>query len=217
MKRSSLKSGSLVVFFVVGLCYVFGLSSTGAGEVALHKSVAVKGKRVVPQEGEFGYDEECLKRRLGVKSLRGANLSGRDLRWLYLQEADLSKANLQGANLKGINLRKAKLRGADLQGADLSGANLKDVDLCGADLTGSENLVIRQIITTVYDKETKFPDGLTFRDIPKYNKDSLMSALGVKMLEGAEAKGMQTYHTQICLHQTCVMQTCWMQFCKRQI
>ena len=150
MRRNSLKIGSLVVCFGIGLCTVFGLSSTGVGEVASHKSVPVKGKRVAPQEGEFGYDEECLKRRLGVKSLRGANLSGRDLRWLYLQEADLSKANLQGANLKGINLRKAKLRGADLQGADLSGANLKS----------ALNLTCDQVETAFINKETLLPDSI---------------------------------------------------------
>ncbi len=190
MKRSSLKSGSLVVGFGIGLCAVFGSAVSDASEAVLHKSVAVKGQVVALQENEIGYDEERLKRRLGVKSLRGADLSGLDLRWLYLQEADLSQVNLQGANLKGANLRKVNLQGADLRGADLSGANLKDVDLRGADLTGVQNLILRQITITVYDRETKFPEGLTFRDIPKYNKDSLKSALGVKMLEGAEAQGM---------------------------
>ena len=188
MKRSSLKSGSLVVGFGIGLCTVFGLSI--AGEVVLHKNVAVKGQVVALQQNDIGYDEERLKRRLGVKSLRGADLSGNDLRWLYLQETDLAQANLQGADLKGINLRKTNLQGADLRGADLSGANLEDVDLRGADLTGVQNLAIKQIAATVYDKETKFPEGITFKDIPKYNKDSLKSALGVKMLEGAEAQGM---------------------------
>ena len=75
-----------------------------------------------------------------------------------------------------------------MRGADLSGANLKDVDLRGADLTGVQNLVIKQITTTVYDKETKFPEGLTFRDIPKYNMERLKSALGVKMLEGRKRR-----------------------------
>ena len=190
MKRSSLKSGSLVVGFGIGLCTVFGLSVAGAGTAAFHKNLAVKGQVVALQENEIGYDEERLKRRLGVKSLRGADLSGNDLRWLYLQETDLAQANLQGADLKGINLRKTNLQGADLRGADLSGANLEDVDLRGADLTGVQNLAIKQIAATVYDKETKFPEGITFKDIPKYNKDSLKSALGVKMLEGAEAQGM---------------------------
>lgn len=190
MKRNSLKKDSFIVGIWIGLCTVFGLFVADAGEAALHKNAAVKGQIVSLQENEIGYDEERLKRRLGVKSLRGADLSGADLRWLYLQEADLAKANLQGANLKGANLRKANLQGADLRGANLSKTNLKDVDLRGADLTGVQNLTIRQITTTVYDKETKFPDGMTFRDIPKYNKDRLRSALGVKMLDGVEAQGM---------------------------
>ncbi len=190
MKRSCLKSGSLVIGLGIGLCIIFGLSVAGAGEAFLLKNAAVKGQVVKLQENEIGYDAEQLKRRLSVKSLRGADLSGLDLRWLYLQETDLSKANLQWANMKGTNLREANLREADLRGADLSGANLAYVDLRGADLTGAQNLNLRQIITTVYDKETKFPEGLTFRDIPKYNKDSLKSALGVKMLEGVEAQGM---------------------------
>ena len=65
MKRSSLKSGSLVVGFGIGLCTVFGLSVAGAGEVALHKNVAVRGQVVALQEDEIGYDAERLKRRLG--------------------------------------------------------------------------------------------------------------------------------------------------------
>ena len=151
MKRYSF----FIVCFGIGLCTLFGSHVSDAGEVHL----LVKGGTVKLQEGDIGYDAERLKRRLSVKTLRGANLSGLDLRWLYLQETDLSKANLQGVNLKGANLRKANLRGADLQGADLSGANLKDVDLRGADLTDAENLVIKQIITTIYDRETKFPEG----------------------------------------------------------
>ncbi len=190
MKKNSSKMGYLIVCFWIGLYAVFGSFVTDTGEAALHKKAAVKGQIVALKENDIGYDEERLNRRLGVKSLRGANLSGADLRWLYLQEADLTQANLQGANLKGTNLRKANLQGADLRGANLSRTNLEDVDLRGADLTGVQNLVIKQITTTVYDKETKFPDGITFRDIPKYNKDSLKSALGVKMLDGVEAKGM---------------------------
>ena len=84
--------------------------------LSLLKNTDVKGQIVALQENDIGYDEERLKRRLGVKSLRGADLSGVDLRWLYLQETDLAQANLQGANLKGTNLRKANLRGPICEG-----------------------------------------------------------------------------------------------------
>ncbi|MBT3881043.1 MAG: pentapeptide repeat-containing protein [Candidatus Scalindua sp.] len=190
MKKNSSKKNLLIISFGIGLYTIFGSFVADAGEATLYNKAVVKGRVVALQENDIGYDEDKLKRRLGVKSLRGADMSGFDLRWLYLQEADLARANLQGANLKGVNLRKANMQGADLRGADLAGANLKDVDFRGADLTGVQNFILKQITATVYDKETKFPDGITFGDIPKYNKDSLKRALGVKMLEGADAKGM---------------------------
>ena len=74
MKRNSLKSGSLVVSFGIGLCTVFGLSIADADETVLRENAAVKGQIVTLQENDIGYDEERLKRRLGVKSLRGADL-----------------------------------------------------------------------------------------------------------------------------------------------
>jgi len=56
------------------------------------------------------------------KDLRGADLSG----------ADLREADLRGADLSGADLSEADLRGADLSGADLRGAYLREADLSGA-------------------------------------------------------------------------------------
>ena len=190
MKKNSSKKNLLIIGFGIGLCTVFGSFVADAGETALYNNADIKGQVVALQENDIGYDEDKLKRRLGVKSLRDADLSGVDLRWNYLQEVDLARANLQGANLAGANLRNANLQGADLRGADLSKVNLEEVDLRGADMTGVQNLILGQITVAIYDKETKFPEGIAFGDIPKHNKDSLKRALGVKMLEGAEAKGM---------------------------
>ena len=55
-----------------------------------------------------------------MADLRGANLSGANLRW-----ADLSEANLSRADLRWADLREANLRRADLREANLSGANLR--------------------------------------------------------------------------------------------
>ena len=170
------------------MCTVLGFSTVGASENVLYEKAAAEWQLVALQENDIGYDEEKLKRQLGVDSLIGADLSGKDLRWIYLQEANLAQANLQGANLKGTNLRNANLQGADLHGANLSRTNLEEADLRGADLTGVQNLIPRQIAVAIYDKETKFPEGMTFENIPKHNKDSLRSALGVKMLEGRKQK-----------------------------
>jgi len=56
MKKNSSKNGSLIVGFGVGLCTVFGLSVSDAGEAALHKNAAVKGQIVALQENDIGYD-----------------------------------------------------------------------------------------------------------------------------------------------------------------
>lgn len=190
MKKRRLKKDSFIVGFGIVLCTIFGMPTSDASEAGLHEKATLKGQTVALQDDNVGYDVEELKRKLGVDSLVGADLSGADLRWNYLQEANLKKANLQGTDLKGTNLRKANLQGADLRGANLSEANLEETDLRGADLTGVQNLILRQIVVAVYDKETKFPEGVTFGDIPKYNKDRLRSTLGVKTLVGVEAKGM---------------------------
>ena len=82
------------------------------------------------------------------KNLRGADLSGADLRGIYLRGADLSgtylrgaylcSANLSGANLSGANLRDADISGADISGANLRVASLSGAYLCGADLIGAD-------------------------------------------------------------------------------
>jgi hypothetical protein len=91
------------------------------------------------------------------------NLTGADLRDIYLTRADLARANLAGANLTranltganltGANLKWADLTGADLTGANLAGANLKWadlkwVDLIGANLTGA-NLTGANLMGTI--------------------------------------------------------------------
>lgn len=69
--------------------------------------------------------------------LRGANLSSANLYRAELSEAELYRAYLSCANLCGANLSGADLRCASIGGADLSGANLIDADLRGANLRGA--------------------------------------------------------------------------------
>jgi uncharacterized protein YjbI with pentapeptide repeats len=73
-----------------------------------------------------------------------ADLSGFDLRGVYLNDKNLENANLSGANvaknylnnanLKNANLSEANLEEALLDGADLSGANLENANLHGTSL-----------------------------------------------------------------------------------
>ncbi|HEX2206254.1 MAG TPA: toll/interleukin-1 receptor domain-containing protein [Longimicrobium sp.] len=65
------------------------------------------------------------------------DLSGADLRYLVMRNANLRNANLRGADLRDSNLRHADLRGARLDGARLyraffSGARLRDASFKGA-------------------------------------------------------------------------------------
>ncbi len=77
------------------------------------------------------------------KSVKGATLRGRDLRYAdarraFLANADLRGANLQGANLRNANLQVANLNGADLPEANLIRANLQGANLIRAKLQGAE-------------------------------------------------------------------------------
>ena len=76
-------------------------------------------------EAEIDADQDAgvgIKVGLAVKwardnsaVLRGADLSGADLRGAVLRGADLSDADLRGADLSDADLRDAVLRGADLR------------------------------------------------------------------------------------------------------
>lgn len=190
MKKNHSKKGSFIIGFEIGLCMIIGLSTVNAGENALHEKIKMKWQKVALKDNDTRYDEEKLKKKLGVDTLIGVNLSGTDLRWIQLPEANLKLANLQKADLSGANLRKANLQWASLRGANLSRVTLEGTDIRGADLTGAKNLISRQVAVAIYDKKTKFPAGMSFGNIPKYDQFSLRSNLGVKTLVGAEAQGM---------------------------
>ena len=118
---------------------------------------------------------------LNSVDLAGNNLSGVNLRFAQLIDADLHNAylgvanltftNLASANLEGANLRDADLLFANLDGANLQGANFSDVRLRGADLSSAnlktaKNLTQYQINQAgMGDSATKLPGGL---DKPKW-------------------------------------------------
>jgi hypothetical protein len=68
----------------------------------------------------------------GSHSLRGLDLSGKELHDADLRGADLTDVQLRDADLTGSDLTNA-----NLHDADLTGANLKAADLAGADLSGA--------------------------------------------------------------------------------
>jgi len=71
----------------------------------------------------------CVLLEVHENTLRGAGLSGTDLRWANLRGADLWRADLRGANLTEADLSRANLQGADLRGANLHRAVLYDARL----------------------------------------------------------------------------------------
>lgn len=77
-----------------------------------------------------------------LAQVKGAALSGADLRFADGYEAFLVKADLTGARLAGASLIAAELigadfTGADMRGTDLTGAKLQYAVLIRADLTGT--------------------------------------------------------------------------------
>jgi len=74
---------------------------------------------------------------LSYRELRDVDLAGADLTSAWLVGTNLTNATLRDARLVGARLDEAQLTGADLRGADLTGARLPRVDLTGVTVTGS--------------------------------------------------------------------------------
>lgn len=92
------------------------------------------------------WEPEAMDRLKDTQSCVACDLSGADLRWANVYEAELGgapnlvnavmdEADLSGANLYGANLEGAMLRNANLAGATLSWASLLGADLTGADIS----------------------------------------------------------------------------------
>ena len=83
------------------------------------------------------FQQADLKRVKALYRSPGCDLSDANLTGINLAYADLSDANLSGANLAGVQLGQANLSGANLSGADLTGAKLYMTNLSSANLAGA--------------------------------------------------------------------------------
>jgi uncharacterized protein YjbI with pentapeptide repeats len=83
------------------------------------------GRPILDGEGGYAEDRAAGVRviNLGVM-LAGADLSGQDLRWTDLSDANMVRANLSGCDLVKANLCRSVLYEGNLQGADCKGTRL---------------------------------------------------------------------------------------------
>jgi WD40 repeat protein len=113
------------------------LADPGVGQLVQTNAMAVlRHVRGTLRGGDLS-GRDLRRTDLKGVDLAGADLSRSDLRDTRLADADLSGAVLRGTRLAGARLDQVLLTGADLSGADLSGAVLTGVSLTGAELTGS--------------------------------------------------------------------------------
>ena len=82
-----------------------------------------------------------------IRLVKGADLSGRDLRFARARESFLANAELEGIDLREADLQRADLRGADLTRAVLNFANLSGADLAFARLKGArlDGAILRRV------------------------------------------------------------------------
>jgi uncharacterized protein YjbI with pentapeptide repeats len=97
---------------------------------------------------------------LSYVRLNEADLSGSDLSGAHLNKATLNKTKLIEACLEGADLRESELIGADLSRADLKGADLRGAALIGADLSGAD-LRETKLGGARYSDDTRWPEGFT--------------------------------------------------------
>jgi len=82
-----------------------------------------------------------------LDSVKGANLRGRNLRYVHAERAFLGGADLRGANLRYARFDGADLTGAIFAGAKLEGAILLKADVFRADFVGATGLTDVQAAT----------------------------------------------------------------------
>ena len=112
------------------------LADPAAGEVARANAMKVVTRLRTP--AQVDRRGASLKGEdLSYRELEGVDLTGADLTEARLVGANLARAVLRDAQLTGARLDEAQLTGADLRGADLTRARLARADLRGVTLAGS--------------------------------------------------------------------------------
>ncbi len=136
-----------------GIVLAFGLTSLGAIHGSKARFAIAEPPAWVPallsvvgfspfadfRESDVSTPSAGMTSQGALDGVRGARLSGRDLRFAeaegaFLAKADLRHVRLAGAVLKGADLRAARLEFADLEGADVELADLSGANLYGARL-----------------------------------------------------------------------------------
>jgi uncharacterized protein YjbI with pentapeptide repeats len=105
--------------------------------------------------------------------VKGANLSGQDLRYARASDAFLANAQIRAANL-----RQAKLSNADMRQADLAAADLTDAALDHSDIEGAhfENTELHN--ASLYAARVKYAD---FRGAIDLRSNAVKDSFGWQM------------------------------------
>jgi len=96
---------------------------------------------------------------LGQANLRNAILIDANLFMADLNGADLADANLSGADLSATNLTNANLSGAILTDTKMLVADLKNANLSGANIEQAHNLTPEQLAVATLDQTQKTPES----------------------------------------------------------
>ncbi|WP_261561806.1 pentapeptide repeat-containing protein [Frankia tisae] len=104
-------------------------------------ATTVLGDPALPETSRANAVKINVRMRTPVRGdLRGTSLRGEDLSHREMRDVDFTGADLADTRLVGADLTGAILRDATLAGACLDGAKLRGADLAGADLTGARLL-----------------------------------------------------------------------------
>lgn len=110
---------------------------------------------------------------LGNARITGANLSRVDLSGsdfckaelenIDFKESDLSSANFSHSTMTEVNFAEAVLEGslfnhAAIEKSDFTACDMNGVNICGTDLTGTDLSLCKNLMQSVYDGETVWPD-----------------------------------------------------------
>ena len=123
-----------------------------------------------------------------------ANLSGKELDMINLNDTDLAGANLSKARLRNAKLRSSYLSEAKLDEADLSNADLSDANLVDATLIGTI------LIGTSFDHANFYSANLTNADLRSaYLGEASFYSANLKgaNLEGADLHQADLYDAKL--------------------